>query len=104
MTDIDKRVEKLENNFSDMQKLLYEVLANVKSINNNIEKAINLEEKVIVFWERQKVIKVRLDKCEIQREGIQKDISILKNKLAYYSGAILVISLLVPYILNVLFH
>lgn len=101
---MEKRIEKLESNFSEMQKLLYEVLASVKSISNSIDRAINIEEKVIVLDERQKVVQEKISKCERKREIMEKEIATVKNKLAYYSGAILIISILVPYILNVLFH
>lgn len=101
---MEKRVQKLEDHFDDMQKALYEVLANVKAINANINKAIDMEEKVIRLEERQKMTNERLKIVETENKNLRKDMNGINIKIAMYTGAIAIISFVVPYALNSLMN
>ena len=92
---VEKRIEKLEDQFSDMQKSLYEVVAIVKSISQNVNKAINMEEKIIRLDESNKTSKERQDKFEERQSKMQESINWINLKIAWVSWAWAVIMLLV---------
>ena len=50
---MERRIEKLEDDFNEVQKILYKMAANIDSINQHINKAISLDEKVVRQDERQ---------------------------------------------------
>ena len=82
---MEKRIDKLEDNFDNMQKLLYKMSANIESINMNIWKAVNLEERVIRLDERQKVNEKRLEKIENRQDKFQNNINSINLKIAIAS-------------------
>lgn len=92
---MEKRLSKLEDHFDDMQKLLYKMSANIESINLNIWKAVNLEERVIRLDERQKVNEARLIKIEDKQDNFQKSINWINLKIAGVSWAWTIVMFLI---------
>jgi len=84
---MEKRIEKLEDHFQEMQQVLYKMSANIESINANISRAILLDEKVVRQDERQKVNEKRFEKVEAKQEVFQSNINWINLKIAMVSGA-----------------
>tara|TARA_R110000744_G_scaffold228561_1_gene346520 strand:+ start:3606 stop:3824 length:219 start_codon:yes stop_codon:yes gene_type:complete len=72
---MERRIEKLEDDFNEVQKILYKMAANIDSINQHINKAISLDEKVVRQDERQKVNEQRFIKIEAKQELFQTNIN-----------------------------
>ena len=99
---MEERLIALEKDFNEMQKTLYKMSASLENISKQISTAVSTKENVIVLWEKYKSIDKRVIICEAKREKIEARQNTTENKLSTYAWAILIISLLVPYIIKLI--
>ena len=99
---MEERLIALEKDFNEMQKTLYKMSASLENISKQISTAVSTKEAVIVLEQQYKSADKRVTACESRREKIEYKINKIENKLSTYAGAILIISLLVPYIIKLI--
>jgi len=97
---MENRVSKLEEEFANLQKILYKMEASLETIALQISSAVNMKENVTRLDERQKGWFKRLANCETRREWLEWRINKIDNKLAWYSVGITIIAIVVPYIVK----
>ena len=99
---MEERVNALEKEISELQKLLYKMSANLDSISKQISMAVSTKEEVIVLKEQQKSTVIKLEKCEEKRTIIENKVSSIENKLAGYWVWITLLAIIIPYIVKII--
>jgi ribosomal protein L21 len=70
-----EKIENLEKQLLELQKLFYKVEASLENIEKNIASAISVKEEVITHTEKHKVTEKRLKDIEIENKELREKVS-----------------------------
>lgn len=92
---MSEKVEQLERNFYDQQKLLWQIEWTLKNIERDIMNAISIKDVVITQQEKHKVSEARFIKIENKQDKFQDSINWINLKIAMVSWGWTVIMLMI---------
>lgn len=101
---MEKRINKLEEEFWKLQKVLYKMEVSLESIAKQIWTAVNLKEDVIRLEEKQMTLITNLIHITNKVEDIEKNVVSVQNKLAWYGVGITILAIAVPYIIQIILN
>lgn len=82
-----EKIEKLEAEFYQQQKLLWKIEGTLENIERSITNAISIKDVVITQQEKHKVTEARLIDAEKELKAMDKSINQINLKIAMASGA-----------------
>lgn len=81
----ENKIDKLENQLFEQQKLLWRMESTLEAIAKNIEEAISIKNEVITQKEKHKVTEARLNDLEKESKELYKVVNWINLKVAMAS-------------------
>lgn len=96
----EQRINKLEDQMQELQKIFYRVEASLENIEKNISQAMSVKESVITHTEKFKVTENRLKDLETENDKLKEKLVATNLKIAIATGGWAVVVFVIQFIIS----